>query len=184
MAAGTKKSDNVTNMESTPISALSKKVRREMVLIDEVEVATTNIDDIGDIILFGPVPSNAVITSIKIFSDDLDSNGSPALAYDVGLYYSGNGNGNKASGVVVDADCFATAVAASQAATTDVTNVGKVGYECRFEVADIDTIDKEAWEVAGLTTDCGGMLYLGLTVTAAAATAVAGGIKVVVRYMA
>jgi len=180
MAAGTKKSDNITNIETAAISALDKKVARVHQMIDECEVATTNIDDVGDIILFGPIPSNAVITSVQIFNDDLDSHATPTLAADVGLYYSGLGNivsgVKKTSGTVISATCIGTAITTLQAANVS-------GVELRFEAANIDTIDKEAWELAGLTEDCGGKLYLGLTVTTAAATAAAGGIKVVVQYM-
>jgi hypothetical protein len=183
---GTKKSVNIVNRETSPLAILNKKVGIKRVFIDEVEVATGDLD-LADVVLFGAIPSNAVITSIKLFSDDLDSNGSPALAWDVGLYYSGIGNlvagVRKASGDVVDIDCFATAVTVGQAVTSDVANVGKVGYECRFEVANIDTIDQEAWEIGGLTSDCGGHLFIGLTVSTAAATAVAGGMKILVEYL-
>lgn len=180
MAAGTLRSDNITNIEATPIVALDKKGGCLKVALDEVEVATTNIDDVGDIILCGIVPSNAIITSIKIFNDDLDAHATPTLAADVGLYYSGKGNivagVAKTSGTVVDADCFGTAITTLQSANVS-------GTEVRFEAANIDTIDKEAWEVAGLSADCGGFLYVGLTLTAAAATGAAGGIKVVIQYI-
>lgn len=180
MAAGTKKSVNVTNITADPLVSLHKKGAVKKVVIDEVEVASTNIDDIGDIILMGPIPSNAVITSLKLFNDDLDSNGTPLLAANVGLYYSGKGNVvdgvRKDYGVVVDADCIGTAITTLQAANVS-------GAELRFEAADIDTIDLEAWELAGLTSDCGGLLLVGLTVTAAAATGAAGGIKLVVEYI-
>lgn len=177
MAAGTKKSVNITNIETLPVSMLNKKVGVQKVMIDEVELATTNIDDIGDKILFGPIPSNAIIQSIGIVCDDLDSHATPTLAVDVGLYYSGPTNGTgKTSGLVLDADCFATAVTTLQAAVVTPTEV-------RFEAANIDTIDLEAWEVGGLTSDCGGDLFIGLTVTAAAATAAAGGVKLIVRYI-
>lgn len=185
MAIGTKKSDFITNIETSPITRQENFGGILKVAIDEVEVATTNIDDIGDIIMIGAVPSNAKIMSIKLFSDDLDSNGTPTLASNVGLYYLKNNKVSgvmKSSGDVLDVDCFATAVTVGQAATADVTSVGKVGYEVRFEAADIDTIDKAAWEIGGLTEDCGGWLAIALTLTAAAATAVAGGIKVVVQY--
>lgn len=183
---GTKKSVNITNRETSPLAILNKKVGLKRVYIDEVELATGDLDA-SDVVLLGVVPSNAVITSIKLFADDLDSNGTPTLAWNVGLYYSGIGNVvsglAKASGDVLDVDCFATAVTVGQAATADVASVGKVGYECRFEVADIDTIDQEAWEIGGLTSDCGGQLFIGLTASAGAATAVAGGMKILVEYL-
>ena len=180
MTAATKKSVNIVNVESNPVSMLARKLGRKRVIIDEVELATTNIDDVGDIILFGPIPSNAVITSVKIFNDDLDSHATPTLAADVGLYYSGIGNfvsgAAKASGVVVDADCIGTAITTLQAANVS-------GVELRFEAANIDTIGYEAWYLGGLTEDCGGDLYVGLTVTTAAATGAAGGVKLAIDYI-
>lgn len=180
MAAGTKKSVNITNIELSPITALHKKTGVKKVHIDEVELAITNTDDVGDIILCGIVPSSAVITSIKIFNDDLDAHATPTLAADVGLYYSGNGNivsgVAKASGDLVDVNCFGTGITTLQAANTS-------GVDVRFEAADIDTIDQEAWEIGGLTEDCGGTLFIGFTLTAAAATGAAGGLKVVVEYI-
>lgn len=177
MAAGTKKSVNITNIETKPIAMLNKKVAVQKVLIDEVELAATNIDDIGDVVLFGPIPSNAIIQSIGILNDDLDTHSTPTIAADVGLYYSGPTNGaGKTSGLVLDADCFATAVTTLQSANVTPAEV-------RFEAANIDTIDLEAWEVGGLTADCGGDLFIGLTLTAAAATGAAGGVKLVVRYI-
>lgn len=185
MAAGTKKSVLITNIEASPIVRVENPGGMLRVHVDQVEVATTNIDDIGDVIMMGALPSNAKILSIKFFSDDLDSNGSPTLAFNVGGYYLKNNivlGVKKTSGTVVDADNIATAIIVGQAASSDVTNVGKVGYECRFEVADIDTIEYPLWQLLGLTEDCGGLLSLGLTVSAAAATAAAGGIKMVVQY--
>lgn len=180
MAAGTKKSVNITNIETNPISVLHKKSAIRRIHIDEVELATTNTDDVGDIILCGVVPSNAVITGIKIFNDDLDAHATPTLAADVGLYYSGNGNivsgAPKSSGDVLDADCFATAITTLQSANVS-------GVDVRFEASNIDTIDLEAWEVGGLSADCGGNLFIGFTLTAAAATGAAGGLKVMVEYL-
>lgn len=185
MAAGTKKSVLITNIETNPIVRVENPGGILRVHVDQVEVATTNIDDIGDVIMLGALPSSAKITSIKFFADDLDSNGTPTLAFNVGGYYLKNNIVSgvaKASGVVVDADNIATAIIVGQAASADVTNVGKVGYECRFEAADIDTIEYPLWQLLGLTEDCGGLLAIGLTVSAAAATAAAGGIKMVVHY--
>jgi hypothetical protein len=177
----TKKSDNITNIELAAIVPLNQKVGVLKQVIDEVEItAATDTNEIGDVILLGPIPSNAVITSIKLFNDDLDSNGSPTLAADVGLYYSGKGNVvsgvAKASGEVIDADCIGTAITTLQSANVS-------GTEVRFEAANIDTIDSEAWQLGGLSADCGGLVYLGLTLTAAAATGANGGIKAVIQYI-
>lgn len=177
MAVNTSKSVNITAIEAATLTPLDKKHGIKKVMIDEIELVAEDVGDIGDIILLAPVPSNAVITSIKLFNDDLDSNGSPALAANVGLYYSGNGNGTGiSSGDVVDADCFATAITTLQSANVS-------GVDVRFEDGDIDNIDQEAWAVGGLSSDPGGYLYIGLTLTTAAATGAAGGIKCIVEYI-
>lgn len=178
---GIKKSVNITNIESNPITALHKKQDKLKCLIDTVEVATTDLDNASnDYILFGPIPSNSVLVNFEILSDDLDSNGSPTLAYDIGLYYSGIGSGQiaagKISGDVIDADCIGTAVARSQSADVD-------GGDLRFEADDIANIGKELWEIGGLTSDVGGTFYIGLDLTTAAATPAAGTITIRLYYI-
>lgn len=177
MSAGVKRSVNVTNIEANPITVINRRlVGAVSAVVDAAELATTNIDDIGDVVLLCPVPSDAVITDIEVLNDDLDSG--TALAADVGLYYSGIGHTDKAkvSGTVLDVDCFASAVTTLQSAHAVWTSV-------RYEAANIDTVVQEAWEVGGLAADPKGLLYVGITVTTAAGTAVAGGVKMRVTYM-
>lgn len=178
MTASTVSSENVTNIAAS--SLLSKKSGVLKTIIDQKAVATTSIDEVGDKILCGPIPSNAVILDVLVLNDDLDSNGTPLLAVDVGLAYSGLGSGqkstDKASGTTIDADCFGSAVTTLRAATTTWTSL-------RCEAADIIGVKKEAWEVAGLTEDCGGALWVALTVTAVAATAAAGDVVVRIDYI-
>ena len=180
MAAGTIKSENVTSIEASPISVLDKKGGEIKVILDQDSLATTNTDDAGDLILFGPVPSNAVILDVEVLNDDLDSDGSPALAVNVGLHYSGIGGNQakegKGSGDVIDADCFASAATVLQAANVEWKSV-------RFEADDIVDVKKEAWEVGGLASDPGGLLYVGMTVTTGAATGAAGDVVVKVTYI-
>lgn len=176
----THKSDNITNIEASPIVALDRKKGRIKTIIDQLAVTTAMIDNADDTILFAPIPSNAVILDVQILNDDLDSDATPTLATNVGLFYSGIGgtqskDGNT-SGTAVDADCFATAVTTLQAAVTSWTSL-------RFEADDIVDVEKEAWSVAGLSSDPGGILYVGLDLTTAAATAAAGDIVVRVDYI-
>lgn len=175
----TVKSTNITNIEASPVVALDGKVGGSYKHIDTISVATTGVDNADDNILIGIVPSNAKITSIKVYNDDLDSNGAPTLAANLGLFYGINNvvsGVKKTSGDVLDADAFATAVTTLQAANTS-------GVELRFEVADIANIGQEAWQIGGLSEDCGGMLYIGFDLTTAAATAAAGDISVVIEYI-
>jgi hypothetical protein len=177
---GVKFSVNSVNMAANPVAILSRKVGMAERLIDRVAVATTDIDNADDTIFFGPIPSNAVISSIRIFNDDLDSNGTPTLACNVGLFYSGTGGGQiaagRVAGDVIDVDCFATAITTLQSANV-------TGVEVRFEAGDIADIQKEAWEIGGLSSDIGGHFLIGLDLTTAAATAVAGDIVLVVDYI-
>jgi len=174
----TVKSENVTNVEASPISVLDRKRGRVKAIIDQDAIATTSIDGAGDLMLFGPIPSNAVVLDVVHLNDDLDSGA--ALAVNWGLYYSGIGgtqklNGNT-SGTVIDADCFASADTGLQAAVKSYTSV-------RFEADDIVDVKKEAWEVAGLSEDPGGLFYVGIAVSTAAGTAVAGDVVVRVDYI-
>jgi hypothetical protein len=171
-------SQNRTSIAAS--SLLDKKSGVVKTIIDQKALATTDIDTIGDKVHFGPVPSNAVILDVLVLNDDLDSNGSPLLAADVGLSYTGIGGNqkvnNKTDGLVVDADCFGTAVTTLRAAVVSWTSL-------RCEADNIINVKKEAWEVAGLSEDCGGLLWLTLTVTAAAATAAAGDVVVRIDYI-
>lgn len=178
MTASTVSSENVASIASS--SLIDNRQGVIKTIIDKKAVATTSIDEIGDKVLFGPIPSNAVILDVLVLADDLDSNVSPGLAVDVGLAYSGIGGvqkaTNKVSGAAVDVDCFATAATTLQAAKVTWTSL-------RNEADDIVDIVKPAWEIAGLSEDCGGLLWVSLTVTTVAATAAAGDVVVRVDYI-
>lgn len=180
MTASTVKSENVTNIEASPISALDRKSGRIKTVIDQDAIATTSIDEAGDLMLFGPIPSNAVILDVLLLNDDLDSHATPTLVTDIGLAYSGIGGNQartgKTSGTAVDVDVFTTADTTLQAAKTTWTSV-------RFEADNIVDVKKEAWEAGGLTADPGGLFYISLYVETAAATAAAGDIVVRVDYI-
>lgn len=169
MTASTVKSTIISNAESVPVSLAYNNIGgRKKAYMATIEAATTSLDETGDIMLMLPIPSKLVPTSIKLFNDDLDSNGTPALTVHVGLYRSD-------TGAVLDADCFAAASTALQSAVTS-------GTELLFKTADIANIGKRAWEyAAGVTSDPGVKLYVGLTIGTAAATAAAGTISLLVE---
>jgi hypothetical protein len=162
--------------------SLNKKIQQPIkVSIEQIEVATTSIDETNDIILMNAIPSNAVILDVKVLCDDLDSHSTPALAVDVGLYYTGIGGTQslelgKTAGDAIDVDAFASAITSLQAAVVSPTSV-------RFEAANIDGVAKEAWDVGGLSADPGGFLAIGFKVTTPAATAVAGTLVGIVEYI-
>ncbi len=129
-----------------------------------VALLTTDIDA-ADIIHLIPIKSSAVVRSIKIFNDDLDTDATPTLAVHVGLY--------TAAAVAVDVDCFAAASTVLQAANT-------AGVEARFITANITGVNKQLWEFSALSADPQVMYYLSLTISNVGATAAAGDITVIV----
>ena len=116
-SAQTIKSVNVTNLDTTPISVLdAHNVGKLNSMQDYYTVALTDIDYVGDLILLGPIDSNAIITSIKIFvSTALDTNGSKTLAHNIGFYYSGKNN--IVSGVAQTEGTAVSATAIASAST-------------------------------------------------------------------
>tara|TARA_R100001530_G_scaffold11611_1_gene11097 strand:- start:980 stop:1528 length:549 start_codon:yes stop_codon:yes gene_type:complete len=156
-------------------------VGKMRVAMDTIALATTDIDD-DDIIHMVAVPSNAKIVSIKLSNDDLDSNGSPTLVTDVGLYAGEtkftdtDGSATAyAAGAVIDRDCYGTTMTTLQAAASDT--------EVLHETRNINAISNFVWEDGGLTSDPGVPLYISLTIETVAATAVAGDVTMVVTYV-
>lgn len=176
----TVKSENVTAIEGSEDLGLHRKRGRIKTVIDQRAVASGEVGDANDLILLGPIPSNAVILDVLVANDDLDAHACPTLAVDVGLAYSGIGgtqklNGNT-SGTAVDVDCFASAATTLQAANVTWQSL-------RFEADDIVDVKKEAWSVGGLSADPGGLLFISVKVTTAAATDAAGDLVVRVDYI-
>ena len=170
----------MANHDLTGISSITHKGLSELkVDAATFEVTTAMIDNADDNI-FTPVvlPSNARLIELDIYSDDLDSNVSPTLAYNIGLAYTGIGRGQvgKLTTDIIDADCIGTAVTVGQAADID-------GGHLQFEARDIANVNKELWEVAGLSADTGGYYSIVFDLTTAAATPVAGTITIVAKYV-
>jgi hypothetical protein len=132
--------------------------------VGTVELATTRIDDVGDVTLLFPVKGNERLTSLVIFNDDMDSHSTPTLAVDVGIYKNPSAAGTSAT--VVDADGYASAITTLQAANTS-------GVEVAFEARDINTLGQDVAADGGESSHSA-LRYVGITVTTAAATAVAG----------
>lgn len=172
MTATTVKSENVTNIVAAPRAYLDGKVGNPVVVIDQIAVATTSMDEVGDVILFGPIPSNAILTGLWHMNDALAASG---LAYDIGLYYSGIGNGSQnAYGTAISANCIATSKV--------ITSANVTWQDARFEAADIVSVKKELWDLAGLTADPGGLFFIGFKVAVVATTPAAGDLVVKMEY--
>lgn len=179
----TAKSDILTLVDALPKGQVSgKDVRGDVKIARAVfEAATTDIDD-NDVILMARVPMDAKIHSIKLFNDDLDTNGTPTLAANVGLYYGADGklaDGTAFSkGDVIDEDCYATAIATLQAANT-------TGVELAFEARDIALAGQEVFEDGGLGSNKPNIneADLAITISNVGATAAAGTIVMIVEYV-
>ena len=102
----------------------------------------------NDVVLLAPISSKATIQSLLIGSDTLGG----SCTFNVGVH--------NYDGTVADEDAFATSVA-DAAAMTDV----------RYEAATINTAGQKLWELAGLSEDPGGMLYVSITFAATGGTA-------------
>lgn len=171
------KSTQITAMETLPIVRVSPTVSGGVVRYARgvVTVTTAMIDNADDNIFIVRLPSQAVPISVKMFNTDLDSNGSPALAANVGLWYGTGAN----AGTVIDADAFASAVTSLQAAVTS-------GTELMHEDVTPNPITDRGqtlWELGGLTSDPRCMIDIGLDISTAAATAATGTIVMEVLYI-
>lgn len=175
---GTKSSVMLTNAVASPRSISINKTGAVQVVLDKVTVAATDVDNADDNIYMGLIPSNAVILDVEFLCDDLDSNGTPTLAANIGLVYTGIGSGqvSKALGDAADVDVFGTAVTTFQAAKTTWTSV-------RCEADAVGDVIKEAWDAAGLTSDPGGYFAVVIDLSTAAATAAAGDIVMKVTFI-
>ena len=117
----------------------------------------------NDTVMLAPIPSNASISSIKLYNDDLDS-GTTNTA-DVGLY--------KQDLSVVDADAYASAI-------TDLRSAVKTGTEVAFEARDINKMGQKVWQDAGLSSDPALTYFVGIGFPAAGDTA--GDLSFVIEY--
>jgi len=102
----------------------------------------------NDVVLLAPISSKATISQLFVGSDTFGG----SCTMNVGVH--------NYDGTVADEDCFATAVA-DEAAMTEV----------RHEEATINTVGQKLWEIAGLSSDPGGLLYMSITFAATGGTA-------------
>ena len=176
----TAKGVEITNLDTTPRTTLEAasgggKMR---VFMDTIAAGTGDLDN-NDIIVMAQVPSNAKLTSIRVYNDDLDSGSS--AAFNVGLYngpqpYIISGT-TTAAAAVIDEDCYVTASTQFQAAVTTAP------VELLADVRNINAIANFVWEDGGLGQDPGVPLRIAITMSATPGTAVAGDITMVVTYV-
>ena len=157
--------DLVTNFVAVPqvLNSASQLHGVKRVATGTIALAAGDLSA-NDTVMLAPIPSNASITSIKLFNDDLDSG--TTLTTDVGIYTT--------AVAVVDADAYASAI-------TDLRGAVKTGTEVAFEARDINKMGQKVWQDAGLTSDPALTYFVGIGFPAAGDQA--GDLSFVIEYV-
>lgn len=155
----------VTNFEASPqvMNAAHELHGVKRVAQGTIALAAGDLSA-SDTVMLAPLPTNASITSIKLFNDDLDSGAT--ITCDVGIYNT--------DAVAVDDDAYASAITDLRAAVT-------TGTEVAFEARDINAMGQQVWEDAGASSDPGGYYYIGLVFDAAGTTG--GDLSFIIEYV-
>lgn len=161
------KSSVITNADATPVVLNNPAIAgsKAFVAVGTLEVAAT--DSGGSVYRFARIPSNAVIHSIKLWNDDLDTG--TAVTFDVGLHQTA-GNG----GAAADANVYGTDIATCQAAAA--------ATELRYETLDINTVEKRVWENLALSADSQREYDLTMTLGGTLTNLAAGTMTIVMVY--
>ena len=169
-----------TKLDATPrqLVEVGSGVGKKRVFMDTVAVNTTDFDADGDILYMAEVPSNAKITSIRLFNDDMDSGTTSVV--NVGLYNGGtkftDGSTKYAADALIDEDAYASAITTLQSANTS-------GVELAFEARNVNAIANYVWEDGGLASDPKVPLRIALTQTATVSGDQAGDVSIIVEYV-
>jgi hypothetical protein len=167
MAVVAVKSTLITNADATPVVLNNPRVDGGF---ERIEVATADIasgDSVASTYRMFRVPSNAVMTDLRIYSPDIGT----TTAADIGLYRTA-----KDGGAVQDADFFASAL---------VLNAGAINGTDVLHEAAVFTIansGKELWDALGLTSDPS--VFYDVTMTLTGAADASGTVKLIGRYTA
>lgn len=167
MAVVAVKSTLVTNADALPAVLNSPRVDGGFERIEVATAAITSGDNTGSTYRMFRVPSNAVVTDLRIYSPDI---GTTTIA-DIGLYRTA-----KDGGAVQDADFFASALSLKDGALNGVDVLHEAAV---FTIANSG---KELWDALGLTSDPSVFYDVALTLTAAADAT--GTVKLIGRYTA
>ena len=167
MAVEARKSSLVTNADAVPAVLNNPRVDGGFERIEVSTVEIVNADSIASTYRMFRLPSNAVVTDLRIYSPDIGT----TTITDIGLYRTA-----KDGGAVVDADFFASALSLKDGALngTDVLHEAAV-----FTIANSG---KELWSALALTSDPG--VFYDVTLTLTAAADATGTVKLLGRYTA
>lgn len=141
----TKNSTLVANYEAIPVVMNDAALLSGVIRIAQgnVALATTDTGN-ADIVMLAPIPSQAVVTSIKVGSDGLGG----SCTYDIGIYTE--------KAAIKDIDIYATSVADGAAIA-----------ELRYEALGLETTGQKLHITAGDDVDPGGFYYIAATFDAA-----------------
>lgn len=167
MAVEARKSSLVTNADAVPAVLNSPRVDGGFERIEVATVAVTNADSTGSTYRMFRVPSNAVMTDLRIYSPDI---GTTTIA-DIGLYRTA-----KDGGAVQDADFFASALSLKDGALNGVDVLHEAAV---FTIANSG---KELWDALGLTSDPS--VFYDVTMTLTGDADATGTVKLIGRYTA
>ena len=165
MAVVAVKSTLITNADATPVVLNSPRVDGGSERVAVATAAITDTDSIASTYRMFRVPSNAVMTDLRIYSPDIGT----TTITDIGLYAADGG-------AVADADFFASALSLKDGALngTDVLHEAAV-----FTIANSG---KELWDALGLTSDPS--VFYDVTLTLTGAADATGTVKLIGRYTA
>lgn len=175
MAGETQKTSALTSLQATPqIVGEARIVKGRMVVAKDFHqfAAATELEAADVLLTAITIPSNAVVDEIAIYNDDMDTNGSPTLTLDIGLFaaqaftsITSAVETRHAVDAVLDADAYVDGDTTAQAATTTWTALG-------FDTATFgpDDANDACWEVLGYDEDPQVNFRVGVTSAAASAT--------------
>jgi hypothetical protein len=165
MAIEFRSSSLVTNADTVPSVLNSPRVDGGGERVKVATISVVNADSIGSVLRLFRVPSNAVMTDLRVYCPAITT-----ATTDIGLYRTA-----KDGGAVVDADLFTSAQALTSALNgTDVLH--------ESGVFSLTNAGQELWQALGLTSDPSVFYDVAMTLTAAAGST--GVVKVIGRYTA
>ena len=167
MAVVALKSSLVTNADAVPAVLNNPRVDGGFERAKVATIAITSGDNTASTYRMFRLPSNAVVTDLRIYSPDI---GTTTIA-DIGLYRTA-----KDGGAVQDADFFASALSLKDGALNGVDVLHEAAV---FTIANSG---KELWDALGLTSDPSVFYDVALTLTADADAT--GTVKLIGRYTA
>lgn len=185
MAGETTKTAALTNAQAGINRASRLNKGKYVVGTDSHAYSTGELEAADNLITNIELPSNAIVREIRMYNDDLDSNGSPALVFDVGVAAGADytditsGSATKHSeDDIIDADLFVDGSTEGQSANTNW-----VSLTPDSATMGPDDIDKPIWERLGYDEDPRTTFRLSITAATAAATAAAGDMAIECHYL-